>query len=72
MEHERARKKYHPPTITRVVLRPEQAILSQCSTMGMSARDLGSPSVMTCAFGPDNCRAWAGTGRFVDSGYRPS
>jgi hypothetical protein len=72
MEDTKGRQPYHPPEITRVVLRREQAILSQCSTMGSQNRDLGSPSVQTCGWGPDNCRAWAGSGPNADSGYRPS
>lgn len=64
---------YHSPQITRVVLRQEQAILSQCSTMsGMNPRDLGSPSAITCAYGPDACRAWGSSGAFSDSAARPS
>lgn len=72
MENERERQPYHPPKISRVVLRQEQAILSQCSTMATSARDLGNPNAITCAFGGDDCRAWASTGSNADSGYRPS
>ncbi len=63
------RQPYHPPEITRVVLRQEQAILSQCSNMASSNRDLASG---TCAFGPDNCKAWASSGSHADSGDRPS
>ncbi len=58
----KGRQPYHPPEITRVALRQEQAILSQCSTMAMGGQDLGSPSAITCAFGDDDCRAWASTG----------
>jgi hypothetical protein len=72
MDNTKQRQPYGAPKITRVVLRQEQAILSQCSTMATSNRDLGSPSVMTCAFGPDNCRAWSSSGSHADSGYRPS
>jgi hypothetical protein len=63
---------YQPPQITRVVLRQEQAILSQCSTLATNPRDLGRPDVMTCAQAGDNCRAWSSTGANADSGYRPS
>jgi hypothetical protein len=71
MDERKPRRPYHSPQITRVVLRREQAILSQCSTMATSNRDLGG-SVNTCAYGPDNCRAWSSTGSYADSGYRPS
>ena len=71
MDEQRDRQPYHPPQITRVVLRQEQAILSQCSTMATQSRDLG-PSAITCAFGDDDCRGWASTGMNADSGARPS
>ena len=70
MDEQRGRQPYHPPQITRVVLRQEQAILSQCSTMAMANRDL--PSGTTCAYGGDDCRSWASTGAHADSGARPS
>ncbi len=64
------RQPYHPPEITRVVLRQEQAILSQCSTMGSDPRDMAIPG--TCAYGPDNCKMWGSSGSHADSGDRPS
>jgi hypothetical protein len=72
MTEKKERLPYQPPQITRVVLRQEQAILSQCSTAADKPRDLGSPSVQTCARKTDNCRAWASSGANSDSGYRPS
>ena len=71
MDEQRDRQPYHPPQITRVVLRQEQAILSQCSTMAMSGRDLPTLGI-SCGFGPDDCRSWASTGSHADSGARPS
>ncbi len=65
------RQPYHPPEITRVVLRQEQAILSQCSLMATSNRDLGS-SVKSCAHSGDDCKAWASKGQNADSTERPS
>ncbi len=65
------RQPYHPPEITRVVLRQEQAILSQCSMMATDPRDLGS-SAKSCAHSGDNCRAWASKGQNADSVERPS
>ena len=65
------RQPYRPPEITRVVLRQEQAILSQCSTMAMDPRDLGG-SAVSCGYGPDDCKAWASSGTHSDSGDRPS
>ena len=65
------RQPYHPPEITRVVLRQEQAILSQCSTMATDPRDLGG-SPISCAHSGDECKAWASTGPTADSGFRPS
>ena len=65
------RQPYHPPEITRVVLRQEQAILSVCSEMTMNARDLGG-SAETCAHSGDQCKAWASTGQNSDFGFRPS
>ena len=70
MDEQRDRQPYHPPQITRVVLRQEQAILSQCSTMASQGRD--TPSGITCAFADDDCRSWASTGPNQDSGARPS
>jgi hypothetical protein len=41
MENESKRQPYSPPQITRVVLRPEQAILSQCSVgQGLDSQDI--------------------------------
>lgn len=65
----RERQPYHPPEITRVVLRQEQAILSQCSVMAREIRDLATG---TCAYGPDDCKAWASAGSHTDSSDRPS
>ncbi len=70
MDEQRDRQPYHPPQITRVVLRQEQAILSQCSTMAMGNQDL--PSGSTCGYGPDDCRSWASSGEHADSAARPS
>ncbi len=64
------RQPYCPPRITRVVLRKEQAILSQCSTMATQLRDF--PDGFTCAFGGDDCKSWASTGHSIDSGNRLS
>jgi hypothetical protein len=72
MDEQKERLPYRAPQITRVVLRQEQAILSQCSTMAMSPQDLGTPGVQTCAFGADDCRAWTSSSAQSDSGYRPS
>ena len=47
------KKPYTPPTITRVVLRREQAILSGCSA---SQPLLGSAAGSVCVPGPASCR----------------
>ncbi len=70
MDRTRDRQPYNAPQITRVVLRMEQAILSQCSTSATQLRDF--PSGMTCASGDDDCKSWASTGPSADSGARPS
>ena len=70
MDRTRDRQPYNAPQITRVVLRKEQAILSQCSTMANQLRDF--PDGMTCAFGGDDCKSWASTGHNTDSGNRLS
>ena len=72
MDEQRDRQPYHPPEITRVVLRQEQAILSQCSTMAMTGRDVNNPAAQTCASSPDDCREWASSGMASDSGASPS
>ena len=65
------RQPYHPPEITRVVLRQEQAILSVCSEMTMNTRDLGG-NTETCAHSGDQCKAWGSTGANSDFGSRLS
>jgi hypothetical protein len=72
MSEKKTKLPYQPPQITKVVLRPDQAILSQCSTLATTMRDQGRPSAMTCARGGDNCRAWDSTGSNADFGARPS
>lgn len=72
MSNEKPKLPYQPPQITKVVLRPDQAILSQCSTMATLPRDQGRPSIMTCTGGADDCKAWDSTGPRVDFGARPS
>ncbi len=64
---------YHPPQITRVMLRQEQAILSQCSNMATSPRDRGSGRELSCASGDDDCKGWDSDGPpSADFGPRPS
>ncbi len=70
MDRTRDRQPYYAPQITRVVLRKEQAILSQCSTLATGLRDF--PSGGTCAHSGDDCKSWASTGPNADSGARPS
>ena len=65
------RQPYHPPEITRVVLRQEQAILSTCSDMAVDVRDLGG-SPISCGHSGDDCKAWASTGQNADAGPRLS
>lgn len=72
MSNEKAKLPYQPPQITKVVLRPDQAILSQCSTNATLMRDQGRPSVQTCAKKGDDCRAWDSSGKNSDYGARPS
>ena len=72
MDRTRDRQPYHPPQITRVVLRQEQAILSQCSTLATGPRDMGSGREQSCAHTGDDCRRWDSTGPFADSGAPPS
>ncbi len=70
MDRTTDRQPYRPPQITRVVLRMEQAILSQCSTSATEPRDF--PDGFSCAHSGDDCKSWASTGDNVDSGARPS
>ncbi len=63
---------YHPPQITRVMLRQEQAILSQCSTMATDPRDRGSGREVSCSSSPDDCKGWDSEGSGSDFGGRPS
>ena len=70
MDKTRDRQPYYAPQITRVVLRQEQAILSQCSTSATNPRDFDSGG--TCAFGDDDCRRWASSGMNTDAGAPPS
>ncbi len=69
MDIAKERQPYRPPQITRVVLRQEQAILSQCSTMASDPRDL--PGGMNCNSVTDNCKSWASQDG-QDGGARPS
>jgi hypothetical protein len=72
MSDEKSKLPYQAPQITKVILRPDQAILSQCSTLATQMRDQGRPSVMSCAKGGDNCKAWDSSGSNSDFGARPS
>ncbi len=69
MDIAKERQPYRPPQITRVVLRQEQAILSQCSTMASDPRDL--PQGFNCNSVSDNCKSWASQDG-QDGGARPS
>ena len=69
MDKTRDRQPYHSPQITRVVLRQEQAILSQCSGMATNPRDF--PGGFNCNSMTDDCKSWASQNG-QDSGARPS
>ncbi len=70
MDRTTDRQPYRPPQITRVVLRMEQAILSQCSTSANDPRDF--PDGFKCAKLGDDCKSWASEGENADDGARPS